>query len=146
MGPPHTWQGLEEGQQIWKRAGMADWCLSPDLFVDTPSCLLVPSLEALVHHKLDQILPLFKKECVILLPGSEGHGLEQCLRCRKTWPCLQPAQGPWANLSSSQGSRVPKGARTGLATPVVLKVWAAPLGGLQNPCGDPQDQLCLGRC
>ena len=77
VGLPYAWQGLQEGRPSCKRTGLADWCLYLGLFIDTLSCLIVPSLEASVHHQCDQILPLFKKEHVTQLPGLRD------IRCQR---------------------------------------------------------------
>lgn len=47
---------------------------------------------------------------------------------RRRGPASNLLRDPGQASAPTQGPRVPKGTRTGLATPVVLKVWAAPMG------------------
>lgn len=61
----------------------------------------------------------------------------------KIWPCLQLALGPWAASSLLWGLKVPKGTKKRLTTPVVLKVWSAPLGVSEALAGGPEDQNCV---
>lgn len=121
---------------------MADWCLSPGLFVNTPSCLLVPSWRHLFIITLIRYCLCSKRSvspCFWDL-RERPDAVPQVSEDVALPPTCSGTVGKTQLLSGSQG---PQRREDRIGYTSGSQSVGCTHGDLQSACGGPQDQNCV---